>query len=187
MKRRVIALLTAVCLAAAPMSVLAEDKEDYSYLEDMSVKELKELRDAINEILGEDEKSDDSNDDAELTNVEKSAVKALEALKDEVADPSALSVNKLYYGHQNIKLGSGATFPNTEVIIIDYTAAGQRKYGVGSLRKESGDSFTYGSFDDVDDDSFDAYISTWSSSPNGLIDFTEFEKDEKEKILDSTD
>ncbi len=62
MKKRVIALLTAVCLAAAPMSVLAEDKEDYSYLEDMSVKELKELRDAINEILGEDGGSSDEED-----------------------------------------------------------------------------------------------------------------------------
>lgn len=52
MKKRWIALLTAVCLATAPVSVLAEET-DYSYLEDMSVKELKALRDAINELLGD--------------------------------------------------------------------------------------------------------------------------------------
>ena len=53
MKKRLIALMTVVCLAAVPVSVVAEET-DYSYLEDMSVKELKELRDAINEILGDD-------------------------------------------------------------------------------------------------------------------------------------
>ena len=56
MKKRLIALMAAVCLAIAPMSILAEETEgtDYSYLEDMSVKELKELRDAINKVLGDD-------------------------------------------------------------------------------------------------------------------------------------
>ena len=52
MKKRLIALMAAVCLVIAPMSVPAEET-DYSYLEDMSVKELKALRDAINEILGD--------------------------------------------------------------------------------------------------------------------------------------
>ena len=53
MKKRLVALMTAVCLAVAPVSVLAEET-DYSYLEDMSVKELKELRDEINKILGDE-------------------------------------------------------------------------------------------------------------------------------------
>ncbi len=52
MKKSVIALVIAVCLIALPVSVLAEET-DYSYLEEMSVKELKELRNAINEILGD--------------------------------------------------------------------------------------------------------------------------------------
>ena len=54
MKKRLIALVTAVCLAVTPMSVLAEET-DYSYLEDMSVKELKALREAINNLLGDEE------------------------------------------------------------------------------------------------------------------------------------
>lgn len=52
MKKRWVALMTAVCLVVAPMSVAAEET-DYSYLEEMSVKELKELRDVINELLGD--------------------------------------------------------------------------------------------------------------------------------------
>ena len=52
MIKRLVALMTVACLSVAPMSVLAEET-DYSYLEEMSVKELKELRDAINEILGD--------------------------------------------------------------------------------------------------------------------------------------
>ncbi len=53
MKKRLIALMAAACLVVAPMSVLAEET-DYSYLEDMTVKELKALRNAINEILGDE-------------------------------------------------------------------------------------------------------------------------------------
>ena len=52
MKKRLVALMTAVSLVVAPVVVMAE-KTDYSYLEDMSVKELKELRNEINKILGD--------------------------------------------------------------------------------------------------------------------------------------
>lgn len=182
MKKRWVALLTAVCLVAAPMSALAEET-DYSYLEDMSIKELRALRDAINELLGETNETDNMEVTIELTNEEKLAVKAISALKDEVVDPSALSVNKLYYGHQNIELGSGAKFPNIDTIIIDFTASNARKYGTVNLRKRSGSSFVYGTFNDVNDETFEIDLSTWSSSPYGLIDYTEFEKEKKERIL----
>ena len=58
MKKRLIALMMATCMAMAPVSCFAEDETDYSYLEDMTVNELKDLRDAINEILGDDGSSD---------------------------------------------------------------------------------------------------------------------------------
>lgn len=52
MKKKWVAFMTAVCLAAVPVGVLAEET-DYSYLEDMSVKELKELDAAIHNLLGD--------------------------------------------------------------------------------------------------------------------------------------
>ena len=52
MKKRWVVFLMATCLATIPMSVLAEET-DYSYLEDMSVKELKELDAAIHNLLGD--------------------------------------------------------------------------------------------------------------------------------------
>lgn len=55
MKKGMVALIAAVCLVAAPVSVLAEET-DYSYLEDMTVRELKELRRQIDIVLGVDDK-----------------------------------------------------------------------------------------------------------------------------------
>ena len=54
MKKRIVTLMTVVCLTAAPLCVTAEET-DYSYLEDMSVRELKELRNEIDKILGDEE------------------------------------------------------------------------------------------------------------------------------------
>ncbi len=52
--KKVLALILAAAMAVIPMTSFAGETEtDYSYLEDMSVKELKALRDAINEILGD--------------------------------------------------------------------------------------------------------------------------------------
>lgn len=52
MNRKLVALITAVYMATFPVSVMAE-ATDYSYLEDMSVKELRELDAAIRELLGD--------------------------------------------------------------------------------------------------------------------------------------
>ena len=66
MKKLLALLLTACLVAAIPISCFAEDTEDYSYLEDMSVKELKALREAINNILGDEDgnSKEDADDDA---------------------------------------------------------------------------------------------------------------------------
>ena len=50
--KKIVALVTAIFLAITPVTVLA-DKIERSDLEEMSVKELKELRDMINDILGD--------------------------------------------------------------------------------------------------------------------------------------
>ena len=63
MKRRCLALLSAVCLAAISVSCFADETEkDYSYLEDMSVKELKELDAAIHALLGDNVTETDKTD-----------------------------------------------------------------------------------------------------------------------------
>lgn len=67
MKKLWFALALTTCLVIMPVSVIAEET-DYSYLEDMSVKQLKELRDAINKILGEENNTAKSNStEAEVT------------------------------------------------------------------------------------------------------------------------
>ena len=53
MKKRWIALLAAVCMVCSPVVTMAEET-DYSYLEDMSVKELKALDAEIHKLLGDD-------------------------------------------------------------------------------------------------------------------------------------
>ena len=52
--KKLTAILLAMCLAACPAACLAEET-DYSYLEDMSVKELKALRNAIDNILSSED------------------------------------------------------------------------------------------------------------------------------------
>ena len=50
--KRIIAIILTICLAFTTLTSGAEENK-YAYLEDMPVKELKELRDAINELLGD--------------------------------------------------------------------------------------------------------------------------------------
>lgn len=69
MMKKMVAVVMALCLVAAPVSCFAEDETDYSYLEDMTVKELKALRDAINEILGDEKNSDTEESSNENKNV----------------------------------------------------------------------------------------------------------------------
>lgn len=77
--KRLIAVGMAFCLAAVPVNCFAEDEPDFSYLEDMSVKELKALDAAIHEILGDSGTS--SSDGGEVT--------------EEVFDNSKIAYEKL--------------------------------------------------------------------------------------------
>jgi len=58
MKKIVLALTMMLCLAAMSVTAIAEkaekEKPDYSFLEDMSVKELKQLRAEIDKLIGDD-------------------------------------------------------------------------------------------------------------------------------------
>ncbi len=56
MKRKIIAAIVAIIMVTIPFNAFAS-KIEKSDLEKMSVKELKELRDSINEILGDDGES----------------------------------------------------------------------------------------------------------------------------------
>lgn len=80
MRKRWIALLAAVCMVCSPVVTMAEET-DYSYLEDMSVKELKALRNAINEILGDEEdvEETESIEVGELTEQEQFALECVKA------------------------------------------------------------------------------------------------------------
>lgn len=108
MKKKLIALTTALCLAIAPMSILAEETEgtDYSYLEDMSVKELKELRDAINKILGDDGGTTEEDIAAKHPEWDEldaesdpyaTAIILAEAVKESLYDRNSFQLNKVIY------------------------------------------------------------------------------------------
>ena len=46
-----VCMMICICIVAAAYG----EEKDYSYLENMTVKELRELRDEINKILGDDD------------------------------------------------------------------------------------------------------------------------------------
>lgn len=81
MKKGIVALMTAVCLSVVPVSVMAEET-DYSYLEDMSIKEIRELSNSINSLL-QGEEIDSDFDGIEL---EEMSVKELKALRSAIDD-----------------------------------------------------------------------------------------------------
>ena len=100
MKKGMVSLITAACLAVAPVSVFAEET-DYSYLEDMSVKELKELRDAINEILGDGGETDNekteqkqSIDLTEMSSVNVAAL-TMTMMHEALSDPYSIEWNEI--------------------------------------------------------------------------------------------
>lgn len=133
MKKRLLSLLMSVCLILLPMSVFAEDT-DYSYLEDMSVKELKALRDAINDILGddggnssEDEKSDSSSEiDLSTWNNENFASLAVILLQEKVLiDPYSLEINEINVGTINTQsVVNESGIPSLEIICHVKTKGG---------------------------------------------------------------
>ncbi len=101
MKKRILALLTATVMAVTPISVMAEEETDYSYLEDMSVKELRALRAAINELLGDEEGTGEDNteetEEVETTEEEKCAKTALDYVRSILTNSEKLEVESVYY------------------------------------------------------------------------------------------
>lgn len=53
MKKKAVLIMLAASMLATPLTMSAEEESKYAYLEDMSVKELKELDAAIHELLGD--------------------------------------------------------------------------------------------------------------------------------------
>lgn len=94
MKKRIIAAtLLATSLTLFPIMATATET-DYSYLEDMSVKELKALDAAIHEILGNDTANEE--EPKELTGIEKGAIIAVDYLKSILKSPASLKIEEIY-------------------------------------------------------------------------------------------
>ena len=119
MKKRQIALMAAVCLAVTPMSVFAE-KTDYSYLEDMTVKELKELDAEIHKLLGSDVDNvageESSSEKEEITNEDLAAIMVVKDVREKLKAPHSLEIYELavkkiqkeYYVHFNFAAQNSA-------------------------------------------------------------------------------
>ena len=131
MKKRWIALLAAVCMVCSPVMTMAEET-DYSYLEDMSVKELKALDAEIHKLLGDD--GSQSSGAGEVT--------------EEVFDNSKIAYEKLvhasdigltalsdiydawYYGIYNTKNGDWDTFCNELNVSASDLEEGIKEYDI---------------------------------------------------------
>lgn len=82
MRKRLIALIMAACLAMAPVICFAEDETDYSYLEDMSIKEIRALNEAIESLLAGEEVTED----IDTVDLEEMTVKELKGLKSAIGE-----------------------------------------------------------------------------------------------------
>ncbi len=105
--KKIFALLISVCLFVIPVTAFAEEA-DYSYLEDMSVKELKALRDAINEILGDEDSFENSEpSEWEYLDAESepylSAIMLANLCKSGLTSPKSFELKKVrwYTGRKN--------------------------------------------------------------------------------------
>lgn len=73
------------------------DEVDYSYLEDMTVKELKDLRTAIDELLaGAADEETASYDIENITEEERFAADAIMLFIEELEKPESLEINHIY-------------------------------------------------------------------------------------------
>lgn len=82
----IVALLTAVSLFTTSIITFAKETEtDYSYLEDLSIKEVRTLRNAVDELLdGEEIDTDDI--DIEDIDLDSMSVKELKSLRNAIND-----------------------------------------------------------------------------------------------------
>lgn len=111
MRRIILALTVVTVLMVAPICLYAGETEtDFSYLEDMSVKDLRALRDAINEILGDASSSDAKITETEFPSVDengyeiseneehyKLAIESVNMLYEALTDPDSLEIKEAYY------------------------------------------------------------------------------------------
>ena len=136
MKKRLIALLMAICLAGAPICTLAEET-DYSYLEDMSVKELRALDAAIHELLGDGgslEEQEISTEDE--TEAEPILMKEEEFFND---------ILKSYNERQNFNKG----FTDSEIDMMTYEERVAQRRDVVLTEKWFADKYQNAIFDDL--------------------------------------
>ena len=102
--KKLICLVLAVMLALSALSAIAENNsddvdnsetKDYSYLEDMTVKELRELDAEIHKLLGDDQSASigtESTEEVELTNADIGALYCIELLRQLSNNPKGLDV-----------------------------------------------------------------------------------------------
>lgn len=114
MKKQVVALLVAILMVLTTMNAFAEETDtDYSYLEDMSVKELRKLRDKINELLGEESPGSQTQAETEFPSTDengyelstseehyKMAIESVSQLKYSLKNPSSLEVQSVKYSYR---------------------------------------------------------------------------------------
>ena len=147
MRARVIALLTAACILGSSVSVVAEETEDYSYLEDMSVKELKALRDAINEILGDGGTSDNNEASASPTEIDLSELSDINlAALTMIAGEDAM-VDRYGIEYNEVTIEETDKYKQVTIVLHAPTPAGNMTIGyfIGQVEsvEDIYDSFRY--------------------------------------------
>ncbi len=158
MKKRVIAIICFALSFSLVVPAFAEET-DYSYLEDMSIKELKELRAAIDKLLPPEDgnsqgKESNSNnmefpaedDNGFALNIDephyKMAIDACNAVVETLSNPDSFDLREIYHAVWIVK----SSKKEIDKIVMCFTA--ENKMG-GTVKQYSLVSFENGNVDSV--------------------------------------
>jgi len=102
--KKIVSAFLIVCFILVPVISFA-DETDYSYLENMTVKELKDLRNAIDELLGEAAADEEtaSYDIENITEEERFAADAIMLFMEGLEKPESLEINTIYVSIEEMK------------------------------------------------------------------------------------
>lgn len=135
-------------MVAAPVSCFAEEEKDYSYLEDMSIKEIKALNEAIDSLLAGEEVTED----IDTVDLEEMTVKELKGLKSAIdgllgdnrsetsKETNDTSLEGIYYAGHGLNKESSLEFTpdNTNKTLGSFIDNDEGYIDVGEYRVSGG-------------------------------------------------
>ena len=133
MKKRILAILLTICALSVQGTVFAEETEkEYAYLEDMSIKELRELRSAINKLLGDEEEVSVTSVHTEQSVDKETQTESVKEVKEIPSDDLTYSGWEIHLTDYKVK-HNGQTGGDDIVFHFNCTNNSSNTGGVGHL------------------------------------------------------